>query len=95
MYWNWQREPEKALCEIHRVLKGDGILIAPTFTHGNMKFTKRILSKLMCVAGFHTEKKGTSEEYISFLQENGWKVRKSKILKASFPLTYVECITEK
>ena len=26
-------QPEKALAEIHRVLKDDGVLIAPTFTH--------------------------------------------------------------
>ena len=28
-------QPEKALAEIRRVLKDDGVLIAPTFTHGN------------------------------------------------------------
>ena len=28
-------QPEKALQEIKRVLKDDGVLIAPTFTHGN------------------------------------------------------------
>ena len=32
-------QPEKALAEIHRVLKDDGVLIAPTFTHeGNFVF---------------------------------------------------------
>ena len=34
-------QPEKALAEIRRVLKDDGVLIAPTFTHaGNSFFDK-------------------------------------------------------
>ena len=27
-----------------------------------------------------------------FLRENGWTVQKSAVLKASFPLTYAECV---
>ena len=35
-------QPEKALAEIRRVLKDDGVLIAPTFTHaGNSFFRAR------------------------------------------------------
>ena len=30
-------------------------------------------------------------EYLRFLRQNGWTVRKSAVLKASFPLTYAEC----
>ena len=30
--------------------------------------------------------------YLTFLQQNGWTVRKSVVLKASFPLTYTECV---
>lgn len=85
-------EPEKALREIRRVLKKDGILIAPTFIHGKMGFGKRMLSGLMGIAGFHAEKKWTFEEYMAFLSDNGWIVQESRVLKASFPLTYVECI---
>ena len=32
-------QPEKALAEIRRVLKDDGVLIAPTFTHAENSFT--------------------------------------------------------
>ena len=35
-------QPEKALAEIRRVLKDDGVLIAPTFTHGNGTLRGRI-----------------------------------------------------
>ena len=34
-------QPEKALAEIRRVLKDDGVLIAPTFTHAGNSFTAR------------------------------------------------------
>ena len=84
-------EPKKALAEIRRVLRPDGLLIAPTFTHGKMNVASRLLSKLMGVVGFHTEEKWTSEAYIDFLEQNGWKICRSKTIQASFPLTYVEC----
>ena len=44
------------------------------------------------LAGFPLHSKWTSEEYLTFLQQNGWTVRKSVVLKASFPLTYTECV---
>ena len=34
-------QPEKALQEIKRVLKNDGVLIAPTFTHAEISFSAR------------------------------------------------------
>ena len=46
----------------------------------------------MRMAGFPLRSKWTSEEYLTFLQQNGWTVRKSVVLKASFPLTYAECV---
>lgn len=38
-------EPQKALKEIDRVLKENGLLIAPTFINANLTFPKRILLK--------------------------------------------------
>ena len=84
--------PEKALAEIRRVLKVDGVLIAPTFTHAGNSFSSKVRAFFMKLAGFPLHSKWTSEEYLSFLRQNGWAVRKSVILKASFPLTYTECV---
>ena len=85
-------QPEKALQEIKRVLKDDGTLIAPTFTHAGNSFSGRAKAFFMKLAGFPLRSKWTSEEYLRFLQQNGWTVRKSTVLKASFPLTYAECV---
>ena len=46
----------------------------------------------MKLAGFPLHSKWSSRDYLVFLEENGWWVRKSTILKASFPLTYAECV---
>ena len=84
-------QPEKALAEIHRVLKDDGVLIAPTFPHAGNSFSGKVRAFFMKLAGFPLHRKWTSEEYLRFLRQNGWAVRKSVVLKASFPLTYAEC----
>ena len=85
-------QPEKALAEIRRVLKDGGVLIAPTFTHAGNSFSGMVRAFFMRMAGFPLRSKWTSEEYLRFLRQNGWTVRKSAVLKASFPLTYAECV---
>jgi len=85
-------QPEKSLQEIKRVLKDDGVLIAPTFTHAGNSFSGKVKAFFMKLAGFPLHSKWTSEEYLSFLKQNDWTVRKSAVLKASFPLTYTECV---
>ena len=85
-------QPEKSLREIKRVLKDDGVLIAPTFTHAENSFSGKVRAFFMKLAGFPLRSKWTSAEYLRFLSQNGWTVRKSAVLKASFPLTYTECV---
>ena len=85
-------QPEKALAEIRRVLKDDGVLIAPTFTHGNGTLQGRIKLFFMKLAGFPLNSRWSSADYLAFLRQNGWSVRKSTVLKGSFPLTYAECV---
>ena len=85
-------QPEKALAEIRRVLKEDGVLIAPTFTHAENSFSGRVKAFFMKLVGFPLYSRWTSAEYLRFLRQNGWTVQKSVVLKASFPLTYAECV---
>ena len=85
-------QPEKALQEIKRVLKDNGVLIAPTFTHAGNSFPGKVRAFFMKLAGLPHHSRWASEEYLRFLRQNGWAVRKSAVLKASFPLTYAECV---
>ena len=85
-------QPKKALAEIRRVLKDNGVLIAPTFTHGNSTLRGRLKLFFMKLVGFPLNSRWSSADYLAFLRQNGWTVRKSTVLKASFPLTYAECV---
>lgn len=85
-------QPEKALAEACRVLKDDGLLIAPTFTHGDNTLWGQVQSFFMRLSGFSLRSRWTCEEYLAFLRQCGWRVRTSRVLPASFPLTYAECI---
>ena len=66
--------PEKALQEIRRVLKDDGVLIAPTFTHAGNSVSGKAKAFFMSMAGFPLHSRWTSEEYLCFLRQNGWSV---------------------
>ena len=85
-------QPEKALTEIRRVLKDSGVLIAPTFTHAENSFSGRVRAFIMKLMGFPLHSEWTRWEYLCFLCKNSWTARKSAVLKASFTLTYAECV---
>ena len=63
------------------------MLVAPTFTHADNAFFGKVKAFFMKLAGFPLHSKWTSNEYLAFLQENGWTVRESTVLKAYFTLT--------
>ena len=84
-------QPEKALAEIRRVLKDDGVLIAPTFTHAENSPWGNLQALALKIAGIPLHSRWTSAAYLAFLQQNGWTVCKSVVLQNSIPLTYAEC----
>lgn len=84
-------EPEKALSEISRVLKDDGVLIAPCFVHKESKGGMILSHILEFFINFPANNCWTKYSYCDFLSENGFVVNKSIVLKASFPLCYTEC----
>ena len=87
-------EPEKVLSEIRRVLKKDGLLIAPNFIHDNTKKISGFFSKALSCAGVVFEAKWDVEGYRAFLEENGFEVKRSKQLASTIPMMYTECTAE-
>ena len=84
-------EPEKALSEIKRVLREDGILISPNFIHDNKNKVSGIFSKALSAAGVVFEAKWDKAGYISFLEKNSFATVKSKQLDSTIPMVYAEC----
>ena len=82
--------PEKALSEINRVLKSDGILIAPNFIERE-KGKKNLWQKILTFAGIKFAHEWTAEEYKAFLESMGWKITKSEVIKGRIDLLYTEC----
>ncbi len=85
-------DPVKALKEIDRVLKPDGILIAPNFVNHKKGAVSRVWSKILALAGINFEHQWSTEEYKTFLESNGWKVMMLKEMPARITLAYVECV---
>jgi phosphatidylethanolamine/phosphatidyl-N-methylethanolamine N-methyltransferase len=84
-------DPELVLKNIRRVLKPNGILIAPTFSHGHFSDSSwKLNTAILKLIGFETYSKWRPEEYVSFIAENGFSVKKWEVLKAAFPLVYLE-----
>lgn len=78
-----------ALDNIRRVLKNDGILIAPTFTAAG-SLGGRLRIRIMELSGFRVFNKWTPESYLVFLNENGFEIHKSEVFGGSLTLTYAE-----
>ena len=87
--------PERVLSEIKRVLRPDGVLIAPNFIHDNKKKASELCSKVISAAGVSFEARWNAKGYMGFLEENGFSVIHSKQLASTIPLIYVECIASK
>ena len=84
--------PEKALSEIDRVIKPDGILIAPNFIHRHTGIGSRIWSCILKIAGIRFEHQWSEKEYIDFLHSNNWEPVFTKRLDARITMLYTECI---
>lgn len=83
-------DPELALSNIRRVLKSSGVLIAPTFIHAENDRKGILKAALMEKFGFRAYSRWTEAGYSRFLQENGFIIDYNTVLRADFPLAYVE-----
>lgn len=83
--------PETVLNNIKRVLRPNGLLIAPTFSHGHLRdSTWKLNAFVLKFIGFETYSKWKPEEYVAFINRNGFSVSSWKLLNAAFPLVYLE-----
>lgn len=81
-------EPGLTLANIRRVLRPGGKLIAPNFVRqGGVK--EQVLEKPMHWFGFRTVNDWSPQAYTAFLEEQGWHIRHSEVIPASFDIVYV------
>ena len=85
-------DPQQALSEIDRVLRVDGILIAPNFVGHKKGIISKIWAGILKLAGIKFEHQWTSGEYLNWLEEHGWKVTFSRLLPSRISLMYTECV---
>ncbi len=84
--------PEKALESIHRVLKTNGLLIAPTFLwKDKINLRGKIQKIFMQISGIPLHSKWDKTTYAEFIQNNNFEITKSVFLKSSFFIGYIEC----
>ena len=84
-------DPIKVLMNISKVLKPRGLLIAPSYSHGHIRdSTWNLNAKVLKLIGFETYSRWTPDEYIEFIQQNGFQVERWKVFSAAFPLVYLE-----
>ena len=84
--------PEKALEEIRRVLRDQGLLIAPNFVEHKGTAISRLWSGILRLAGIRFEHQWSSGEYLRFLESQGWKVLFHREIGARIALMYTECV---
>lgn len=84
-------EPEKALSEIKRVLKPDGLLIAPTFLWKERTLKGIIKKTFMRVSRFPIHSKWDQQSFIEFLEIHGFETVRMRKFKSDFALCCVEC----
>lgn len=86
--------PEKALENIKRVLKKDGILIAPNFVFegGIMEKAEMTFLKLL---GYKNFSEWTRASYNEFICSNGWEIKDNEIIKATIKMAFITAVPKK
>ena len=79
-----------ALAEIARVLKAEGLLIAPNFIQEKLSLRAKLRYQLYQILGIGFQRFLTAQEYMDFLQEHGFCTQISELLPSVIPVLYIE-----
>lgn len=82
--------PVAALENIRKVLRKDGVLIAPTFLRPKTA-KAQFVANLIELAGLRTYSKWSFEGYCEFLRQNGWGITHSEVVPSTLTIAYVIC----
>jgi ubiquinone/menaquinone biosynthesis C-methylase UbiE len=82
-------EPEKPINEVKRVMREDGIFIAPTLCAGENTRSKIIASIIGKLSGFEVVNKWSINEFKNMLINNGFIITKTVIINDKIPLAYI------
>ncbi|MBI9075854.1 MAG: class I SAM-dependent methyltransferase [Desulfatibacillum sp.] len=86
--------PEKTLASVQRVLKADGVFIAPTYCHGD-SLKSRAISWLMSLAGFKAFHKWSVESFRIFLAANHYEIIEFEVIRDKIPLVFAAARKDK
>ncbi|MBO6940587.1 MAG: class I SAM-dependent methyltransferase [Deltaproteobacteria bacterium] len=81
--------PERALAELRRVLRDDGVLIAPTFLHGVDGFRHGLSQTLGLISPFVAHTRFDLVSLTRTIAAAGFKVSYAERMRGLFPLGYV------
>lgn len=84
-------DPRAALKECARVLKPQGLLIAPTFLW-DKSLSGRIKARMREVSGFKAYSKWGFDELVCFFEEEGWTIREARVFPSGVEIGYIEAI---
>jgi phosphatidylethanolamine/phosphatidyl-N-methylethanolamine N-methyltransferase len=82
-------EPEKPLIEVKRVMKDNGLFIAPTFCVGEDAKSKIIATVAGFFSGFKVVNKWSIDEFKSMFSKVGLIIEKILRIDGRFPLVYI------
>ncbi len=82
-------EPEKPIAEVKRIMKDNGIFIAPTFCVGETRKSRIISSVAGVISGFKIVNKWSIQDFKVMLINNGLNIVKVVTIDGRFPSAYL------